>query len=103
MPEMLLEDEDSLGQEVVAAARSVCAHLAEAWAKRRGREAFVAKLEEAEMMAVMVETWLAFAMECGCLEMEVGQGHCRCYWKIFGEIGELIEEVVAGWGGGVAA
>ena len=72
MPEMLLEDEDSLGQEVVAAARSVCAHLAEAWAKRR--EAFVAKLEEAEMMAVTVETWLAFAMECGCLEMEVGQG-----------------------------
>lgn len=92
VPQMLLEEEDCLGQQLVEAARAVCGHLAEAWSKRRCYVTFVEKLNEAEMMAATVETWLAFAMECGYLEMETGQMHCRQYRSIFTEIGKLIEE-----------
>lgn len=92
VPEMLLEEGDSIGEQIVEAARAVCGHLAEAWGKRRCYEAFVERLNEAEMMAATVETWLAFAMECGYLEVETGQQHCRQYRSIFMSIGEMIEE-----------
>ncbi|ESA34692.1 crispr-associated protein cas1 [Leptolyngbya sp. Heron Island J] len=45
------------------------AHLAEAWGKRRYHEAFIAKLSEAETKAAAVQTWLAFAVECGYRRM----------------------------------
>ena len=92
VPDMLLEEEDSLGQEIVMAARAVCAHLAKAWGQRRCYKAFVDRLVEAEMMAVTVETWLAFAMECGYLKMETGQVHCSRYRSIFSAIRGLMDE-----------
>ena len=91
VPQMLLEEEDLLGQQLVAAARSVCGHLAEAWSQRHCYVAFVEKLNEAQMMAATVETWLAFAMECGYVEMETGRSHCRQYRSIFTAIATLVE------------
>ncbi len=92
LPQMLFEDEDVLGQKIVEASRLVCANLAEAWGQRRCGERFVAKLNEAEMGAAAVQTWLAFAMECGYVEMEVGQQHCDRYCQIVGAIGDLVKE-----------
>ncbi len=83
--------EDSSCTSLVAAAQQVCAHLAEAWGKRRCGEAFVAKLNEAETKAAAVQTWLAFAVECGHLNADEGLAHSDCYGTIFALLGELID------------
>ena len=92
LPQMLVEEEDRLEQQIVAASRLVCGLLAEAWKSRQYYGAFVAKLNEVEMKAAAVQTWLAFAVECGYLKVEIGQGHRLDYEIILKEIGLLAEE-----------
>lgn len=95
---MLVEEEDSLAQELVAASRLICANLAEAWEQRHSAEVFVEKLNAAKMKAAAVQTWLAFAVEYGYLEPEAGQQHGRCYGAIVRAISEQVEGA-AGWEG----
>lgn len=102
MPQMSLEDEDLLGQQLVEASRSVCANLAEAWKTRQYYKTFVAKLNEVEMKVAAVQTWLAFAVECGYLEAEAGQAHHIRYGAITWEINGLIEEAMD-WAVGAVA
>ena len=56
LPQMLLEEEDSLGQQLVAASRSASTLLAEAWETRQYYRTFVAKLNEVEMRIATVQT-----------------------------------------------
>ncbi|MEM8809989.1 MAG: four helix bundle protein [Cyanobacteria bacterium P01_G01_bin.38] len=95
LPSMPIEEGDSLCHKLVEASQLVCANLAEAWGKRRCYEAFVAKLTEAETKAAAVQTWLAFAVECGYLRADEGLAHSDCYGSIFAGIGELIENAEA--------
>ena len=90
LPPMLAEEEDLLVAKLVEGSRLVCAYLAEAWEHRRCRDAFVAKLSEAGAKAATVQTWVAFAVECGYLEAEDGRVHCDLYKDILVEIGRLI-------------
>ncbi|NEP19953.1 MAG: four helix bundle protein [Leptolyngbya sp. SIO4C1] len=101
LPQISVEEGDRLGQKLVEASRLVCANLAEAWGQRRCYEAFVAKLNEAETKATVVQTWLAFAVECGYLRADEGMAHSDRYGSIFAGIGELIENAEA-WVMGVA-
>ena len=47
------------------ASRSVCANVAEAWAKRRYPAHFVSKLSDAHAEAEETLVWLRFALDCG--------------------------------------
>lgn len=91
LPKMLVEEGDLLEQRLIEDSRSICALLAEAWETRRYYKAFVAKLNEVEMKVAAVQTWLAFAIECGYLEIEAGQGQCDCYRFLTEKICELKE------------
>jgi four helix bundle protein len=91
LPMLPAEEDDLLAAKLVEGSRLVCAYLAEAWENRRGRERFVAKLGEAQAMAARVQTWIAFAVECGYVEAEEGRVHCDLYSDILGEIGRLIQ------------
>lgn len=60
----------ALSSQVLRSSRSVCANLAEAWAKRRYRAHFVSKLTDAHAEAQETLTWLSFARDCGYLSAE---------------------------------
>lgn len=91
----LTEEGDNPCCQLVEASQLVCANLAEAWGKRRYHEAFITKLSEAETKAAAVQTWLAFAVECGYIQAEEGLIHSDCYGGILAGIGELIENAEA--------
>ena len=95
LSKMPVEDGDTLCHKLVEASQMVCANLAEAWGKRRYHEAFIAKLSEAETKAAAVQTWLAFAVECGYIKADEGLAHSDCYGSILAGIGELIENAEA--------
>ncbi|PZO58522.1 MAG: four helix bundle protein [Phormidesmis priestleyi] len=90
LPPMLAEEEDLLVAKLIEGSRLVCAYLAEAWEYRRCRDAFVAKLSEASAKAATVQTWIAFAVECGYLKAEDAQVHRDLYSDVLIEIGRLI-------------
>ena len=55
----------ALTDQVRRSSRSVCANLAEAWAKRAYPRHFVSKLSDALGEAEETRTWLDFARDCG--------------------------------------
>ncbi len=58
------EEQYSLIDQIRRSSRSVCANLAEAWAKRRYDKAFVAKLSDSEAEACETQVWIKFALKC---------------------------------------
>jgi len=64
------EERYSMVDQVRRSSRSVCANLAEAWRKRRYRQAFIAKLSDAEAEAAETQVWLELAVRCGYLRAE---------------------------------
>src|SRR5512147_999056 len=84
------EERYSLTDQIRRSSRSVCANLAEAWRKRRYEAAFVSKLSDAEAEGAETQVWLEFAVQCGYLEVEVGQELSTSYDNILGKIVSLI-------------
>ena len=91
LPMLPAEEENLLATKLVEGSRLVCAYLAEAWEQRRCRESFVAQLNEAKAKAARVQTWIAFAVECGYVEMAEGQVHRDLYGDVLAEIEQLIQ------------
>ena len=60
----------ALCDQIRRSSRSVCSNLAEAWRKRRYKNAFVAKLSDAETEACETQVWIQFAQACGYLSKE---------------------------------
>ena len=87
---LLPEEESPLVVRLREVSREVCAQLAAAWEHRGNRNSFVAKLTEARAKAAKVQTWVAFAVECGYVKAEDGQVHHDLYGDILVEIGYLI-------------
>jgi four helix bundle protein len=85
------EERRSLSQPLVQASRLVCTKIAESWQKRRYREAFVARLNQAEVAAAEVQTWVEFAVLCSYLEAQTGQELLQQYHQILAGIGRLID------------
>jgi len=85
------EERVLLTRQSLAASRSVCASIAEAWGKRRYRKAFVAKLSDAQAEASEMQTWVQFAVRCGYLNREVGQELFGRYRLIDAALDQLIE------------
>lgn len=89
------EEQPFLGVQVVKSSRSVCANLAEAWAKRRYRKAFVAKLNEVESEAAETYTWIQIAVRCEYLTPAAGAKLLNRYNSILGAIARLIQNADA--------
>jgi four helix bundle protein len=89
------EERRSLSQPLVQASRGVCTKIAESWQKRRCREAFVARLNQAEVSAAEVQTWVEFAVLCSYLEAQTGQELLQQYHQILAGIGRLIDHADA--------
>jgi four helix bundle protein len=60
-----MDERYSLTRQIRRSSRSVCANMAEAWAKRRYPPHFVSKLSDAHAEALETRVWLQFARDCG--------------------------------------
>ena len=89
----LPEEESPLVFRLREVSKEVCAHLAAAWEQRRYANSFEAKLSEAKAAAAKVQTWVAFAVECGYVSLEDGQIHCDLCGDVVVEIEHLIRTV----------
>lgn len=67
------EEMYSLTDHIRRSSRSVCANFAEAWRKRIYEAAFVSKINDAEAEAAETQTWIAFAVKCDYLAVEMGR------------------------------
>jgi four helix bundle protein len=56
------EETYSLTDQIRRSSRSICANLAESWAKRRYKAAFISKLTDVHQEASETQTWLEFAV-----------------------------------------
>jgi four helix bundle protein len=84
------EERYSLTDQVRRSSRSVCSNIAEAWRKRRYEAAFVSKLNDAEAEAAETQTWIQFAVDCGCLSEEIGKDLRAQYDQIIGKLVRMI-------------
>jgi four helix bundle protein len=91
LPMLPTEEDSLLAEKLVEGSRRVCMLLAAAWEQRRYRDLFVTKLNDAKAQAAQLQTWIAFAVECGYVEAQEGQVHCDLYGDILVEIGYLIQ------------
>lgn len=64
------EERYSLTDQVRRSARSVCANLREAWAKRRYEAHFASKLTDSDAENSETGTWLDFACSCEYITLE---------------------------------
>lgn len=85
------EEKTLLTHQTLAASRSVCASIAEAWGKRRYGKAFVAKLSDAQAEAAEMQTWVQIAVRCGYLDPEPGQTLFGHYQTIFAALERLAD------------
>lgn len=67
------EERYALTDQVRRSSRSICANLAEAWAKRSYPRHFVSKLSDALGEAEETRTWIDFALDCGYLDAATHQ------------------------------
>ena len=80
------EERYALTDQVLRSSRSVCANLAESYAKRRYPKHFIAKLTDASAENYETQAWLLFALDHGYLE----QHHYDKYQAACNEVGKLL-------------
>jgi four helix bundle protein len=84
------EEVYSLTDQVRRSSRSVCANLAEAWRKRRYRNAFIGKLSDAEAEAAETQVRIEFAVRCGYLDRDAGAALYEEYDRIIATLVGMI-------------
>jgi four helix bundle protein len=84
------EERYSLTDQIRRSSRAVKAILAEAWARRRYRAAFVNKIDEALGEAMETQSWLDDALDCGYLAREPYEALDRLYQEIGGMLVAMI-------------
>jgi four helix bundle protein len=62
------EEKFALTDQIRRSSRAVNAMIAEAWARRRYRAAFINKIDEALGEAMETQAWLDYALDCGYLD-----------------------------------
>ena len=86
------EEKFSMTDQIRASSRSVCSNLSGAWRKRINKDAFVAKLNDAEGQASETQVWVEFARKCKYLDGDVCDGLHSAYDLILGQIVKMINE-----------
>ncbi len=84
------EERYSMIDQVRRSSRSVCANLAEAWRKRRYRQAFVAKLSDADAEAAETQVWLELSVRCRYLHPETAESLSSQYEGILAQLVTMI-------------
>ncbi len=64
------EERYSLLDQIRRLSRSICANLAEAWAKRRYEKVFINKLSDCLGEEFETETWLKYSLDCEYIKDE---------------------------------
>jgi four helix bundle protein len=85
------EERYSLVDQVRRSSRSVCANIAEAWRKRRYRQAFIAKLSDSESEAAETQVWLELAVRCGYLRPDLAESLSEAYEGILAQLVAMID------------
>lgn len=85
------KSEKQLLDKSIGASREVCASIARAWGKQRCQIRFVTELSEVKLYANEVQTWLALAVEYGCMDDEVGEALMANYERIAAQVDALAE------------
>ncbi len=80
------EERYALTDQILRSSRSVCANLAESYAKRRYPKHFIAKLTDASAENYETQAWMLFALDHGYIQEE----HFRKYQEACDEIGKLL-------------
>ncbi len=86
------EERYSLVDQARRSSRSVCTNIAEAWRKRRYKNAFIAKLSDAETEACETQVWVEFAFRCRYISKTMAGSLDAAYNKIIGQIVKMIDE-----------
>ncbi|MEJ2169025.1 MAG: four helix bundle protein [Desulfobacterales bacterium] len=86
------EERYSMTDQMRRSSRSVCSNTAEAWRKRRYRNAFISKLSDAEGEACETQVWIEFARRCGYLGNDVCDELDSAYDQILGQLVKMINE-----------
>ncbi|HET9418957.1 MAG TPA: four helix bundle protein [Chthoniobacterales bacterium] len=81
----------SLTDQIRRSSRAVNAMLAEAWARRRYRPAFVDKINQALGEAMETQSWLDHALQCEYLNQTEFSEHDQCWQKIGAMLARMIE------------
>ena len=64
------EERYSLTDQIRRSSRSVGAHIAEAWGKRRYQRSFIVRLTDADAEQLETQHWIRTAAKCGYLKEE---------------------------------
>ena len=64
------EEKYSLTDQIRRSSRSVCANIAEAYRRKRYKDYFISKLNDAETENAETEVWLDFAKDCNYISSE---------------------------------
>jgi four helix bundle protein len=84
------EETYSLTDQLRRASRSIGAQIAEAWAKRRYRRSFVAKLTDALGEQMETEHWIQVAASCGYL----GPDNAKVLLDDLDEVGRMLHSMI---------
>ncbi len=84
------EEVYSLTDQIRRSSRAVNAMIAEAWARRRYRAAFVNKIDEALGEAMETQVWLDHALDCGYLKVEAHR-NLDAGWQ---SIGAMLQRMI---------
>lgn len=64
------DEKYSLTDQVRRSSRSVCANFVEAYKRRRYKDYFISKLNDAETENAETQGWLDFSLACGYIDSE---------------------------------
>jgi four helix bundle protein len=86
------EERYSLTDQIRRSSRSICANIAEAWRKRRYKDAFISKLSDVETEACEVQVWAEIALRCGYIDMTTAQKWDKACDRIMAQIVLMIQK-----------
>lgn len=84
------DEKFSITDQVRRSSRSVCANLAEAWAKRRYEAHFISKMTDCIGEAYETQTWLDFAFACGYIDHGQFAAKLEAYHKLIHSLNSMI-------------
>lgn len=86
-----MEERFSLTDQIRRSSRAVNAMIAEAWARRMYRAAFVNKINEAMGEAMETQAWLDHALDCGYLSRQQYHELDEAWQKVGAMLNRMIE------------
>ncbi|HEU4342668.1 MAG TPA: four helix bundle protein [Candidatus Binatia bacterium] len=84
------EERFSLTDQIRRSSRAVNAMIAEAWARRRYRAAFINKIDEAMGEAMETQAWLDHAVDCEYLD----RNQHRALNEVWQKVGAMLNRMI---------